>query len=246
MTSIRPFAVVHVPAAPMLIDVVAGAAAADVADIRTRAILAIADALEDRAGEGTPVTDVVVVTHRTGRASGDTAVGSSGWGYLDLAPIGVRHRIGDEGLPPLTTPAQIELAVGVHLLEAALADALLSVPRPRVHCIDLTGRDAAALAGIPEDALVIAVADGSAAREVKAPGYVVPGAVDYDEALIHALDDGDLAWFAAHPPRDDYLVGGYPVWCALAEVLPTPVGSLVHHWAAPLGVCYVVATWRCT
>lgn len=245
MTTIRPVAVVHVPAAPILIDVVAGAAAADVADIRTRAILAIADALEDCAQQGAPITDVVIVAHRTGRYDRVDGVGVSGWGSLDLAPIGVPHRVGDDGLPPLSTPAQIELAVGVHLVHRALADALPVVPTPRLHCIDLTGRDSTALADIPDGALIIAVADGGAAREAKAPGYVVPGGVEYDDALIRALDDGDLGWFAHNPPDDDYLVGGYPVWRMLAEVLPTPVGSAVHHWAAPLGVCYVVATWRC-
>lgn len=244
MTTIRPCAIVHVPAAPMFIDVVAGGGRGFVSVPRARAIRAIADVLEDRAAAGTPVTDVVLVAHRTGRHSTPAGTGMTGWGRFDLAPIGVPHSVGDPAQPPLTTAAQIELAVGADLLAAALDQLPRAVPAPTLLAIDLTGRDAQALAAVPDGAMVIAIGDAGAARDEKAPGYIVDGAVEYDDALIRAIEAGDLSWLAANPPDDEYLVGGYPAWRLLAEVLPAPTASEVHHVSAPLGVCYVVATWR--
>jgi len=230
----------------MFIEVVAGGGRGFVSVPRARAIRAIADVMEDRAAAGEPVRDIVLVAHRTGRHSRAAGVGATGWGSFDLAPVGLHAVVGDESLPSLTTAAQIELAVGADLVQAALEQLPPSLPVPAPSAIDLTGRDAQALSIVPDGALIIAIGDGGAARDEKAPGYIVEGAVEYDDALTEALGAGDLAWFAAHPPDDDLLVGGYPVWRMLAEVLPRPADAEIHHRSAPLGVHYVVATWRFT
>lgn len=236
--SIRPAAVVTVPAAPVLIDDVAGSAAELVAQVRDAAVSAIAAALR-----ALQPTEVALVATLTGRHRGAARAGVTGPARLDLSPIGVDLSVGQPGVVPLLTPAAVELAVGAYLLEQAVTAA--AAAPPRVLAIDLTGREATALHDVADGALVIAIADGSAARDATAPGYIAEGAVAYDEALIEALRRGDLAWFTspASAAPEEFLVGGLPVWRALAEVLPAITRSEVHAVAAPLGVNYVVATW---
>jgi hypothetical protein len=93
---------------------------------------------------------------------------------------------------------------------------------------------------------VLALADGSARRGVKAPGYLDERAAPFDAAVATALADGDAAALAGLDPGEGerLLAAGVPVWRAVGAALAgrTVTGRL-HADVAPFGVGYLVADW---
>jgi aromatic ring-opening dioxygenase LigB subunit len=92
---------------------------------------------------------------------------------------------------------------------------------------------------------LLVVADGSARRSLKAPGYFDERAEPYDSAVEQAIASGDLgALRALHPElARELMVSG---WAAL-QVLAAAFGAdrprtTVHYADAPFGVGYLVAT----
>ncbi len=89
------------------------------------------------------------------------------------------------------------------------------------------------------------MADGSARRTLKAPGYLDARAEPYDEAVRDAVSTGELARLHALDPAlaQELMASG---WAAL-QVLAACVSShrphtTVHYADAPYGVGYLVAS----
>jgi hypothetical protein len=97
---------------------------------------------------------------------------------------------------------------------------------------------------------LLVMADGTASRTRKAPGYFDEGAAGVDEMLVRALRDGDYERLAQ---LDDVLaeelrMQGVPalhvLGAALRSAAPRCVLPTVSYVDDPFGVLYVVATWQ--
>lgn len=100
----------------------------------------------------------------------------------------------------------------------------------------------------PRTALVV-MADGSACRGEKAPGHLHPDALAFDEAIDHALRDGDVDALAAIDAdlAHELWSEGAPGFHVLAEVARgRGVSSDVTYADAPYGVAWWVARWDLT
>jgi hypothetical protein len=98
-----------------------------------------------------------------------------------------------------------------------------------------------------EDAAVLVLADGSARRSEKAPGYVDARAAGYDDAVGDALRSGDLAALRALDLElgRELLAEGAPVLRMLAGWLGRVDSAEVTYDDDPFGVQYWVARWVC-
>lgn len=139
-------------------------------------------------------------------------------------------------------PAVLPLSLGIGALlldEAGYAGprALhgISESAPPDACLRLGRRLAAAA---PRVAL-LAMGDGSARRSSSAPGYLDERAAPFDEAVEHAVRDGDLDALAALDPdlAAALLAAGRPAWQALAGALTAapPGGTAPARTAPPAG-----------
>jgi hypothetical protein len=92
---------------------------------------------------------------------------------------------------------------------------------------------------------LLVVADGSARRSLKAPGYFDPRAEQYDAAVQHAIATGDLGALRTLDPElaRELMSSG---WAALQVLAAAFVGdrpqTTVRYADAPFGVGYLVAT----
>jgi len=96
---------------------------------------------------------------------------------------------------------------------------------------------------------VLALADGSARRGVKAPGYLDARAAPFDAAVATALADGDADALAGLDPAEEerLLAAGVPVWRAVGGALAgRGMTGRLHADVAPFGVGYLVADWTPT
>ncbi len=140
------------------------------------------------------------------------------------ARIGGRATAGDAraaGAAP-RPPLPLALGIGALLLDEAgyagpRVTHAIAESEPAASCLAI-GRKLAASA--PRVAL-LATGDGSARRSVSAPGYLDDRAAPFDEAVEHAVRDGDLSALAALDPAlaADLLAVGRPAWQALAGAL---------------------------
>jgi hypothetical protein len=150
------------------------------------------------------------------------AAPTQGWveGTADLTPYGVRGA-------PASDPLPLALAVGSHLL-AERAHRLWGVPSGPLPVVDT----------------LLVVADGTATRTPKAPGYYDERAEAFDGAVVAALAAGDPSALAAldEDLATQLMVAGLPAWRAVAS-MPGPWRGAVTYADAPYGVGYVVATW---
>jgi hypothetical protein len=104
---------------------------------------------------------------------------------------------------------------------------------------------AAALAQIPGRLGLLVIADGSARRTVKAPGYIDDRAGPYDESVRVAVSSGDLAALRDLDPdlARQLMAPGWPALQVLAELAGDDrPHATVHYCDAPFGVGYLVAT----
>ena len=91
---------------------------------------------------------------------------------------------------------------------------------------------------------LLVMADGSACRSLKAPGYLDPRAAAFDTAIEQAVRSGDLAPLRAMDQdlARKLLAAGRPGWQVLAGAMPTRApSSEVLYEADPFGVFYLVA-----
>jgi len=112
---------------------------------------------------------------------------------------------------------------------------------PAHACLRL-GRE---LAGAAARVAVLAVGDGSARRAPSAPGYLDERAAPFDDAVRHAVSNGDMAALAGLDPAlaRDLMATGRAAWQVLAGAMGTSTRprTEVHHADAPFGVAYLVA-----
>lgn len=106
------------------------------------------------------------------------------------------------------------------------------------------------LVGTPDRSALLVMADGTASRTVKAPGYFDQRAVDVDETLVRALRDGDYEQLTRFDDglADELRMQGVPalhvLGAAVRTAAPRSVLPVVSYVDAPFGVLYVVATWQ--
>jgi hypothetical protein len=103
------------------------------------------------------------------------------------------------------------------------------------------------IAASAERVAMVVMGDGSSALSLKAPGYLVPGAQDWQDAVTAAIATADRDALAAISPDDAARFGatGRAAWQVLAGATSASSG-----WQADLlaqddryGVAYLVAQW---
>lgn len=97
-----------------------------------------------------------------------------------------------------------------------------------------------------ESIAVLAMADGSARRSLKAPGYLDPRAHTYDDEVAAALASGRPEALAALDAQlgEELLASGAHLWPTLGQALGTTEWQARMHFEAdPYGVSYFVASW---
>lgn len=224
-------AIAIVPSAPVVVPELAGAAAAEVADLAA-AVLAAAALL--------PPRWIVVGTGRTDDAVSPDAVGT-------FAGFGVDVRV---RLSPGPSDVPVELP-----LCALIAGWVRGQARPearaqvRVYASDhdadtalAHGRRLRAEIDRPADPIgVLIVADGANTLTPRAPGGYRPGDADAQLALDDALANGDAAALARLPRQ---ILGrvAFQVLAGLTE--PGPRSAKELYRAAPYGVGYFTGAWQ--
>ncbi len=91
---------------------------------------------------------------------------------------------------------------------------------------------------------LLVMADGSACRSLRAPGYLDPRAAAFDAALERAVRSGDLGALRAmdHDLARELLAAGRAGWQVLAGAMPNRAPSVeILYNADPFGVFYLVA-----
>lgn len=224
-------AIAIVPSAPVLVPELAGAAAAEGADLRT-AVIAAAAALPERwIAIGVGVSDAVF---------GPSSVGTfAGFG----ADVRVQLSPGNAG-----DPAELPLCALFTgwLRGQAQPDAIAEA---RVYSVDLDttaamarGRRLRHEAEQTADPVgLLVVADGATTLSPAAPGGYHPGDVDVQHALDDALATGDIAALMQLP---DQVVGrvAFQALAGLAE--PAPRSAKELYRGAPYGVGYFAGIWQ--
>ncbi|GAA4079243.1 hypothetical protein [Actinomadura miaoliensis] len=222
------------PHPPLLVPEMAGAAAGELDALRE----ACDEAVRRLAGD---VLVVVGGDARTWEPAAD--------GVADFRPYGLDLTFGTgrDTLP-------LSLAIGHWLLRRARG-----VPPVRYQAVafDASPQDCLALgerlAGSAERVALLVMGDGSACRDVKAPGYLDDRAEPFDEAAARALGGSgargpaDTAALAALDPSlaADLWAAGRAAWQVLAGAAgaaPFTAELLAHE--APYGVGYLVASWK--
>jgi len=141
----------------------------------------------------------------------------------------------------------LSMVVASRLLAAAgcslpVERLVVAADSPTADCLR-AGRQ---LAGQDGRTGLLVMADGSARRSVKAPGYLDPRAVPFDAGIERCLRSGRLAELAGLDPvlAAELLVAGRAAW----QVLAGAVGGLdgrtrLHYSDDPFGVWYPVLSW---
>ena len=211
-------AVAVCPHPPLLVPEIAAGAAGETDDLRAACGTAIARMLASNPAQ------IVVVG-----AEGPTGVHR---GLRGFAP-GVESLANDD--------VPLSLAIGTWLLDRAAA----SPPR-RLIAVRADGTPTTPWPATSVTTGLLVMADGSARRGVKAPGYLDERAEPFDRVVVKALAEADVEVLANLDTElaDELLVGGVGPWKALAAL------ATERHWAgdvlydaAPYGVQYTVAFW---
>jgi hypothetical protein len=172
-------------------------------------------------------------------SGGDEGIRFGAGDVGNLAPFGVPVEVPFEGrVRPGGRRLPLAHTVGAWLLDQAG----YSGSRVGLAPDDL----ADLLSSLPGPVGVLAMADGSARRSVKAPGHLDEAAEPFDAAVSAALRAGDAAALAELDAADGerLLAAGVPTWRAVGAALSgRPVTARLHHDAAPFGVGYLVADW---
>ena len=167
-----------------------------------------------------------------------------GDGRLNLAAFGPALDLRDEKTgPPLPLP--LGLGLGARLLD----ESGYTGPRrlqsmhsgePTAACL----RVGAGLRTLSDRVGLLVMADGSACRSLRAPGYLDPRAAPFDAAIAEAVRSGDLGSLRTmdHGLARELLAGARPVWHVLAGAMPGGAPSTeILYEADPFGVFYLVA-----
>jgi hypothetical protein len=148
---------------------------------------------------------------------------------------------------PAGAPLPLSLGLGARLLDEAGYRGtrfLQSLDRdePAEGCLRL-GADLGHFGELGDRLGLLVMADGSACRSLRAPGYLNPAAAGFDAVLERAVRGGNLG-----PLRTldldmarELLVAGRPGWQVLAGAMPGGgLGTEVLYADDPFGVYYLV------
>jgi hypothetical protein len=149
----------------------------------------------------------------------------------------------------------VSLRIGRQLLaEAGCPEPAGSVPvrtdAPAAECLAIGRRLAAGAEAEPAaDRRIglLVLADGSARRGPKAPGYLDLRAAPFDRAVQQALTDGDPAGLAALDAElaAELLVAGRAAWQVLAGAVEgRRFQARTYYLSDPFGVWYPVVRWQ--
>ena len=227
-------AIAIVPSAPVLVPELAGAAAAEVADL-TAAVLAAAALLPPR-----------WIAVGAGRA--DLVLGPNSSGTFAGFGVDVRVRLSPVAHDGAEAPSEFPVC-------ALLAAWVRGQARPEASVqVRVYGDDGDADAALargrqlraeidqaPDPIGVLVVADGANTLTPAAPGGYHPGDADAQLALDDALANGDAAALAQLPPQ---ILGrvAFQVLAGLTE--PGPRSAKELYRGAPYGVGYFAGAWQ--
>ena len=230
-------AVAVCPHPPLLVPEIAAGAAGETAGLRAacdQAVRRLIATLPGRVvviGAGTGGSFAATANPVAANANTRSAAPEHG-GLRRFAP-------GVAGLDERALP--LSLAIGSWLLDRAGAVAerqLVGVHadgRPTTDAPDVSGHTA-----------LLVMADGSARRSLKGPGYLDGRAAPFDAIVVKALAEADVVALA-DLDQDlcaELLVGGVGAWKALAALAAgTRWRAEVLYDDAPYGVQYTVASW---
>jgi aromatic ring-opening dioxygenase LigB subunit len=247
-------AIAAVPAAPMLVAGVSPRQPATIADEVAALRASVLEALR-----GLPDVDAIVLL-----TGGEDATLPDG-GCVDLAGYGHPQVRADvpvdrELLTAIATRTGTpRVRADVLTGDLAVLTLLTAEARPGAVVVPVTVATAAgapSLAGFAaglsgavdasgRDVAVLAAGDLSASRDTSSPGYLVEGAVDWDEAAVAALMDADVDAFARLGPAEARRVAARG-WAPLTVVLTVARGAGLRfarcEVRAPRGVGQLVAT----
>jgi hypothetical protein len=233
------------PAPPLLVRELTGARVV-AADLRDACLASVAELVAAEPD----VVAVVGAADRTARWS-ETAV-------LDLARYAPGPVIANGQAQPREAAETAgtgragdvpsALGVGAWLLGAgsgALSRVLqsVSVNEPVSRCASL----GAELAGLRARVALLVMADGSARRGLKAPGYLDERSAGFDAMVQDAVAAGQLDALLAIDPAlaRDLMATGRPAWQVLAGALAGHrVSAEIRYRDDPYGVAYLVASLR--
>lgn len=223
-------AIAIVPAAPVLVPELAGAAAAEVADL-TAAALAAAALLPPR-----------WVVIGTGRA--DEVVGPDCSGTFAGFGVDVPVRLSPRGRRPADLPVCALVAGWIRGQARPDADAQVRVYRGDHDADTALALGAQLRAEIdrdPDPVGVLVVADGANTLTPAAPGGHHPEDAGAQLALDDALANGDAAALAGLPPQ----ILGRVAFGVLAGLSgPGPRSAKELYRGAPYGVGYFAGFWQ--
>jgi hypothetical protein len=162
-------------------------------------------------------------------------------GGLDLGAYG-------PGLVSAEPPVPLPLGLGARLLDQAGYSGpreLQSVDEhePAAACAALGARLARSAARVA----LLVLADGSARRGLKAPGYLDERSFPFDAAVVRAVRAGDLAALLALDSvlAAELLATGRAGWQVLAGAMNgRRLASQIRYCDDPFGVAYLVASLR--
>ncbi|MGH3521845.1 MAG: hypothetical protein ACRDU4_03220 [Mycobacterium sp.] len=226
-------AIAIVPSAPVLVPELAGAAADEVADLRTAVVAAAASLPRRWVVIGVGIADVVL---------GPESVGTfAGFGVDLLVRLSPQTSESDK-------PVELPLC-------ALFAGWLRGQAQPAAHAevrVYADNHDVETALGVgrrlrmqidevAEPTGVLVVADGANTLTPAAPGGYRPADVDVQLTLDDALACGDVAALTRLPEQ---VVGrvAFQVLAGLAD--PAPRSAKELHRAAPYGVGYSVGVWQ--
>jgi hypothetical protein len=158
---------------------------------------------------------------------------------------------GQQPLPP-ASPLPLSLGLGARLLDEAGYRGrreLVSVgDRERATACAALG---ARLASAGTRVALLVMADGSARRGVKAPGYLDDRSIPFDAEVERAVRAGDLSALLALDPvlARELMATGRAAWQVLAGAMNGVAGGVspaseIRYCDDPFGVAYLVASLR--
>lgn len=233
------------PAPPLLVPALTGAqqVAADLraaclasaAEIMAAApdVIAVVGAAERTStwDRGSSLSVAAFAPGRWNGSSGPGAVGATG--TIDLpTPLGVGAWLLDEAGQAGRRAERVLQSVGHD--------------EPPGRCADI-GAGLANLTGSSARVAILAMADGSARRGLRAPGYLDERSVAFDGEVERAVRGGRPEALLDIDPAlaADLMATGRPAWQVLAGALAgRKVSSEVRYCDDPLGVAYLVASFR--
>ncbi|GAY16005.1 hypothetical protein [Mycobacterium sp. shizuoka-1] len=223
-------AIALTPSAPVLVPELAGAAAAEVADLRTAALAAAAELPDHWIAVGVGPDDQVIAPDSRGTFAGygvdvPVALSPEAPATISALPLCALFTGWLRGQARPAARAQVRVYRADHTAETAAA----------------LGRDLRAEIDAAADPVgVLVVADGATTLTPPAPGGYDPDSVPVQAALDDALAAGDLTALAGLPAG---IVGrvAYQVLAGLAA--PGPRAAKELSRGAPYGVGYFVGVW---